>query len=277
MVFAEDCVHHPNEVHVRTTLIIVAVFGALLFACRKSWMNWRRVFQPAERYRLNLIDHLVGVALLIVLVITVYQRVERGVAHWCLQPCHPLTLLLILTVYHTGEIRFFPAYMYLYWQGWFAFTGVDYSWYQNDMELYMFFVQHYLMILVPFYYLFFTTRFHWIYRSTTVGTRFKSALFFYSMGMLYHILVLLPLGLYTETDYDNMVCPAAPAVAMGLGSWWREAQAGIFAIWALFIGFGVESVGLVFRKLAFGLEYKTAPSASQVKQMKKRLKKAHNN
>jgi hypothetical protein len=78
--------------------------------------------------------------------------------------------------------------------------------------------------------------------------RFGSAVFFYSTGMLYHILLLLPMGLYTETDYDNMVCPTGPAVALGLGSWWREAEAVMVAVWALLIGYGVESVALVWRE-----------------------------
>jgi hypothetical protein len=78
MTFADDCVVHPTAVHVRTTAIITLVFGFLLFWCKNAWTRGCSSRRPLSRgvigsdkpivdysYKLNLLDHLIGVSLII--------------------------------------------------------------------------------------------------------------------------------------------------------------------------------------------------------------------
>lgn len=176
---------------------------------------------PARDYKMNVVDHLIGGMLVAIMAINIYTRVTRGVGHWLVQPCHYLTALLIGTTYSSStDARLFWFYLYAHWQGYFAFFGGDLSWYVNAAELYAFWLQHILMVLVPLYYLA-------VGRFNTRHSSFTFFLTVYTFTVVYHSLVLIPVGYFTTTDFDNMLCPF-PGGEDLVGIWWREAM-GIFS------------------------------------------------
>lgn len=192
----------------------------------KGSANGSEVDQPKEIieevaaviYKMSVLDHLIGAALVAITLINIYTRVTRGVVHWLIQPCHYLTALLIGVTYSSSRNdRLFWVYLYAHWQGYFAFFGGDLSWYVTKTELYAFWLQHILMTVVPFYYLA-------IGRFNTKHSSLAGFLTIYTLTVIYHSLVLIPVGYWTLTDFDNMLCPFPGAEGL-VGIWWREAMA----------------------------------------------------
>eukprot|EP01132_Coremiostelium_polycephalum_P009243 gene9243-11324_t len=115
------------------------------------------------------------------------------------------------------------------------------SWFKWWWEIYVFYIHHAILTIVPFYYLYFNHRFRphlsienyntdngqplstdlnvpYYLKSTGGRTRF----FFHSMtyGLIYHCTVLGFLGLYLNEDFDAMRCRFSGGEILGI--WWRE-------------------------------------------------------
>lgn len=110
------CPHISTEEHVRACIVgSVACFlfvgllnfrsmaGQLLrfFSSSSSSSAKKKISRDpvANRYKMNLIDHLVGAVLVVIMAINVYTRVSRGVAHWLVQV---LSLIPIMAVVWVG-------------------------------------------------------------------------------------------------------------------------------------------------------------------------------
>jgi hypothetical protein len=170
------------------------------------------------RYKLGVVDHLVGLMLIVIMLVNIYCRIARGVGHWLIQPCHWLTALLIYTTYSTSSRdTHFWVFVYSYWQCFFAFFAGDLSWYETQLEVIMFYLQHILLVSAP---ILFLAR----GRFDPHRNNFTNFLSIYSLNICYHSLVLIPFGFFTSTDFDNMICPI-PGSDVYVGKWWREAMA----------------------------------------------------
>jgi len=193
------CPHIPMEEHIRACvggslvgLLLVALLNApSISEFISSRLTKRKSGNISEssaeaskmttiRYKLNLIDHLVGGLLVMVMAVTIYTRLSRGVAHWLLQPCHILTAVLIKVTYSSSsEDHLFWVYLYAHWQSYFAFFAGDLSWYTSVVEVYSFWLQHILMTLVPGYYLL-------VGRFNTKNSSFGFFLTIYTLTVIYH-------------------------------------------------------------------------------------------
>jgi len=181
-------------------------------------------------YKLSFFEHILGLTLVLITVGHIYIRFARGVGLWLLQPCHYLTVLLACVVYWPlTNHPIFNAYMYAHWQGYFALAFANMSWYMTSLEVAMFYVQHYLMILVPWYYLFCTKKFMFLSNSL------YDFVTIYALTIVYHGNVLLPMAYIAQEDFDNMLCPVPGLANSFIGMWWRELMPWVSLPFALLV------------------------------------------
>jgi len=172
--------------------------------------------EEGDRYQLGVVDHILGIVMLCVVFLTIYPRVIRGVPHWLAQPCHSLSALLVLVIYYTRNDSLFWFYYYSYWQSYPAFVAGDMSWYIYEYEVWHYWIQHLLLVIIPLYYFI-------VGRFSTSRNSFSTFLSVYAFDIVYHSAFLIPVGYFTRTDFDNMICPH-PGLAFA-GAWWREVMA----------------------------------------------------
>ncbi|EGC39181.1 hypothetical protein DICPUDRAFT_148075 [Dictyostelium purpureum] len=188
-------------------------------------------------YKLTKIEKIFATIMISVTIINILLRISKGVPHWLIQPCHVLSVILICVLLDkNSSSNLFYLYFYTLWMPVFGLLAVpDDSWFYYSWEPFVFYLHHYTMVLIPFYYLIFNHRFHAHFKSKTslsyehyfnpklssFKNRIKLFVQIFILGMLYHTVVLGFGGLLLDEDFNSMRC-RFPGGEM-LGIWWREA------------------------------------------------------
>jgi len=217
-----NCSMATWELNVRTTLLLVPLLAAAL------WQAWPRTGSSHKKHELTWVDHALGLALIVLLIHNIGIRFTRGVAHWNLQPCHLLTTLFIITIYHPDNSpQRFLFYFYSVWMPLLGLLFSDPGWYVFSYEQPMFNIQHILMVVAPWYYVY-TGRY-----DLEKVSRTKTFIFAASICMLYCIF-LIWVAFHYQEDFCAMRC--RPTILDGLGTWWREAMLPLVPILCFLFG-----------------------------------------
>ncbi|KAM9990887.1 hypothetical protein ACTFIY_006918 [Dictyostelium cf. discoideum] len=171
-----------------------------------------------------------------VTLINIVLRFVKGVPIWLLQPCHVLSALLIYIISNKkSDSNIFYLYFYNLWMPLVGVLAVpDDNWFYYSWEPMVFYLHHYAMLIIPFYYMLFNHRFHAHFKSSTslpiehygnirlstLKNRLRLFVQVFTIGMLYHSLVLGYGGILLNEDLNSMKCRFAGGEIFGI--YWRE-------------------------------------------------------
>jgi len=192
-----------------------------------------------NHYKLTIFEYLLAFTLATLLLINIAVRLVKGVPSWLFQPCHVLTAILLYVILNPqSNSKGFYLFFYSLWMPLYGLAAAPHpSWFQWWFELPVFYIHHYVIVLLPYYYLFVNHRFHPHFTSSSAmvsrGTqsviqrfthftgRFRHYLTVQCIALVYHSGFLGFLGLYLNEDFDSMRCRFAGGEMFGI--WWREA------------------------------------------------------
>ncbi|KAN0041994.1 hypothetical protein ACTFIV_004550 [Dictyostelium citrinum] len=191
---------------------------------------------PPPPYKLKPFEILFLGIMITVTFINIVLRFIKGVPIWLLQPCHVLSALLIYIISNKkSDSNIFYLYFYNLWMPLVGILAVpDDSWFYYSWEPLVFYLHHYAMLIIPFYYMFFNHRFHAHFKSSTslpiehygnirlstLKNRLRLFVQVFTIGMLYHSLVLGYGGILLNEDLNSMKCRFTGGEMFGI--YWRE-------------------------------------------------------
>jgi len=206
------------EQNVIATVGQILLWAPLIIYLEKRKKKHNTVQKPQVVYKLTLMDHLLGALLSGFMLMNIVLRIQRGVLHWLVQPCHILTLMLIYIIYSTkNNPNRFTFILYSNWMPVLGLIFYDPNWYYYFYELPMFHFQHILMIVIPWYYV-------WTQRFQKSFNPNRRALYIQAVGasMLYHAIVLIWMSQIYNEDFSGMKCRFPGGEFAGI--YWRELQ-----------------------------------------------------
>ncbi|KAF2073797.1 hypothetical protein CYY_004891 [Polysphondylium violaceum] len=202
------------------------------------------------QYKLTVFEYLLAFLLASVLLINIGVRLAKNVPHWLFQPCHVLTALFIYVILNPkSNAKGFYLFFYSLWMPFYGLAAAPHpSWFLWWFEEPVFYIHHYAIVFLPYYYLFLNHRFHphftvgnhstfsrksgehVIDRLSVFSGRLRHYLSVQCVALLYHSGFLGFLGLLLNEDFDSMRCRFAGGEMFGI--WWREALilAGVWIV-----------------------------------------------
>jgi len=216
------------EQNVFTTLSQILLWIPLIIL----WENKKKKISKLskESHKMTIMDHILGGMMVFFMILNTFTRFGRGVPHWLVQPCHILTLMLIYIIYDKkNNPDVFTFVLYCNWMPVLGLLFYDPNWYYYFYELPLFHLQHVLMVIVPWYYVWngrFQTHFN------------PNRIFIYGqavgLAMLYHAIILVWISQIYNEDFSGMKC-RFPGGEFA-GRYWREVQVVLGAILAILFG-----------------------------------------
>ncbi|KAK5580450.1 hypothetical protein RB653_000467 [Dictyostelium firmibasis] len=204
---------------------------------QQQQINNKKTNTISPIYKLKPFEFLFLGIMVTVTFINIVLRFIKGVPIWLLQPCHVLSGLLIYIISNKkSDSNIFYLYFYNLWMPLVGILAVpDDSWFYYSWEPFIFYLHHWAMLIVPFYYMFFNHRFHAHFKSSTslpmeyngnirlstLKNRLRLFVQVFTIGMLYHSLVLGYGGILLNEDLNSMKCRFAGGEIFGIH--WREA------------------------------------------------------
>lgn len=205
------------EQHVLEFLLFNLTFAGLLVYFGINLVAHAPEKTPAEPTGTIIMYVLAGLLSLSFLYTIFYKWMTKSLI-FLLQPCHVITTveLLVLFAPHGSFIDMtivFNLMLYWVWNPLIAILQPDLRDYKHFRDLFNYFFQHALIILIPFYLLF--TRqydlYHWSWENLVVS---------FNLQVLYHFFVLEVVNLFACTNLNYMMAPP-PGPLEWFGPWYR--------------------------------------------------------
>ncbi|KAG0321506.1 hypothetical protein BGZ99_003889 [Dissophora globulifera] len=151
------------------------------------------------------------------LLITVYQKWTRGGLLFLLQPCH-MSAMLLITILAGPKDKKWPhvllnIYFHIMWGTMLALLSPDLRDYNMFFEVENFFIEHYLLLLVPVYMI-------WSNRYVIWPASLDVALMSFSLFALYHSMILSTMALLKGMNLNYLLMPP-PGPLQAFGRWYR--------------------------------------------------------
>ncbi|ETW04178.1 hypothetical protein H310_04527 [Aphanomyces invadans] len=208
--------------HALETIVYVTVFAPMCYYAVKQalkhpkWKNQRPIRAPTA------FDWVLGVVTMSSFLGVCYYK-AHSTNGWRLlymfQPCHVMTFSLAILCIARGRAAnfIFQVYVAMTWSSDCALIFPDTSDYIYIGDIYNFYIEHYLMLIIPVL-LCLSGRYEYIGSPSWI-------LFGFTVIALYHAIVLQLACLVTEVNIATLMSP--PSVLRSLGEWYRPAQYGM--------------------------------------------------
>ncbi|KAI1317903.1 hypothetical protein EDD11_007565 [Mortierella claussenii] len=151
------------------------------------------------------------------LLITVYQKWTRGGLLYLLQPCHMSAMMLICILMGPKNKKWphilLNIYFHIMWGTMLALLSPDLRDYNMFFEIENFFIEHYLLLLTPFYMI-------WSNRYVIWPVSMDVALMSFSFFALYHSFILSSVALLKGQNLNYLLMPPPGPLQM-FGKWYR--------------------------------------------------------
>ncbi|KAI8346834.1 transmembrane protein [Mortierella sp. GBAus27b] len=169
---------------------------------------------PAKKSKIEIA---VMIVLAASLLITVCQKWVRGGMLYLLQPCHMSALLLIIIMAGPKNQKWphimLNIYFHIMWGTMLALATPDLRDYNLFFEVENFYIEHYLLILVPIYAVWSNRYVIW---PVSMDVTFMS----FSLFALYHSFVLSTIALLKGQNLNYLLIPPPGPLQM-FGKWYR--------------------------------------------------------
>ncbi|KAF8924125.1 TMEM164 family-domain-containing protein [Dissophora ornata] len=169
---------------------------------------------PAKKSKIEIT---VMITLATSLMITVYQKWTRGGMLYLLQPCHMSAMLLIVILSGPKNKKWphilLNIYFHIMWGTMLALLAPDLRDYNLFFEIENFFIEHYLLLLVPVYMI-------WSNRYVIWPVSMDVALMSFSLFALYHSMILSTMALLKGQNLNYLLMPP-PGPLQSFGRWYR--------------------------------------------------------
>eukprot|EP01098_Paradermamoeba_levis_P012052 TRINITY_DN520_c0_g3_i2.p1 TRINITY_DN520_c0_g3~~TRINITY_DN520_c0_g3_i2.p1 ORF type:complete len:336 (-),score=104.98 TRINITY_DN520_c0_g3_i2:19-939(-) len=178
-----------------------------------------------DKFKLNLIEHLFGLSLLLCLFLQASFNLRMGgIKLLCnlLFPCHAVTTVYLFCLYlpsYTSASKVFNVGVYMLGFTALALAVPDTSDLQLPFHIHVFWAQHILLLLLPIYLL--------ASRRFFPEINFRSLMFAIGWGFVYGFVVQAPLALVTGVNINYMLWP--PPGQPLAGPWYRWFFCSVFA------------------------------------------------
>ncbi|KAK3810775.1 MAG: TMEM164 family-domain-containing protein [Benniella sp.] len=154
------------------------------------------------------------------LLTTAFQKWIRGGMLYLLQPCH-MSALMLITVLAGPKDKKWPhillnIYFHIMWGTMLALLSPDLRDYSLVFEVENFYIEHYLLILVPIYMI-------WSNRYVIWPVSMNVALMSFSLFALYHSFILSSMALLKGQNLNYLLVPP-PGPLQAFGKWYRPAM-----------------------------------------------------
>ncbi|ETV82316.1 hypothetical protein H257_04993 [Aphanomyces astaci] len=208
--------------HAMETVCYVMIFAPMCYVALKQalnhskWKNQRPIRAPTA------LDGVLGAITMSSFLGVCYYK-AHSVNGWRLlymfQPCHVMTFTLAILCIARGRTAnfIFQVYVAMTWSSDCALAFPDTSDYIYIGDIYNFYIEHYLMLVIPVL-LCVSGRYEYIGSPSWI-------LFGFTVIALYHAIVLQLACLVTEVNIATLMSP--PNVLRSLGEWYRPAQYGM--------------------------------------------------
>jgi hypothetical protein len=162
-------------------------------------------------------ERLLALALAASLALVIYFKTTTGRGWFLLMPCHYFSCIqvyLLLAPRSAWTERVFNHYIYIVWPQIMAVIFPDTTGYSCDIEMYLYWVQHTLLIVIPLYTLVMRTERLWPYSWRTHFTCF-------AIATLTQHNVLTLCSIMSGKNINFMLCPPKIAAIRAAGEYYR--------------------------------------------------------
>ncbi|KAG0371281.1 TMEM164 family-domain-containing protein [Gamsiella multidivaricata] len=163
------------------------------------------------------IEIAVMATLAISLMITVVQKWFRGGMIFLLQPCHMSAMMLIIILAGPKSKKWphilLNVYFHIMWGTMLALLSPDLRDYDLFFEIENFYIEHYLLLFVPFYMI-------WSNRYVIWPVSIDVAFMSFSLFALYHSFILSSMALLRGQNLNYLLMPP-PGPLQAFGKWYR--------------------------------------------------------
>eukprot|EP01137_Pigoraptor_chileana_P002385 Opistho-2@41157 len=209
--------------HVIEFIVYNAFFLTIFFVLSKRLTAKGGAYYFIEvdaRRKRTIVEHLATLSLLVTLGYTLYFKYLRGGTLFLLQPCHiSLAILIVLSFAPAGwkgAHLLFNMYFYWMWGAILALAFPDLRDYEDPVEIFFFFFEHYLLVVIPFV-------FYAVGRFEILEPTLAITLCAFSVKAIYHSIVLESLALYTGLNLNYLMSPPT-GILEHFGIYYRSVQ-----------------------------------------------------
>ncbi|KAI7889304.1 TMEM164 family-domain-containing protein [Mucor mucedo] len=199
-------------------LIMAAYFGYK--AILKNRINYNLLVENKARPLRSWFENICLVTMVASYVVTVIHKAHTGTEFFLLQPCHvSAVILIVIMAWPNGMSQFTPQllfniYLHTLWGSILALVFPDLR--DHDMlgEVFNFFLEHGLILLLPFYML--TTK-----RYVVLPLNVDMALFSFFLYASYHSPLLHAVSLWSGYNINYTLVPPTLGFLIEAGNWYR--------------------------------------------------------
>ncbi|KAF9426452.1 hypothetical protein BGZ94_006497 [Podila epigama] len=169
---------------------------------------------PAKKSKIEIF---VMVTLTLSLLVTVYHKWTRGGMIFLMQPCH-MSAMMLISILAGPKNKKWPhillnIYFHIMWGTMLALLSPDLRDYDQVFEVENFYIEHYLLLLTPFYMI-------WSNRYVIWPVSMDVALMSFSFFALYHSAILSATALIKGQNLNYLLMPP-PGPLQSFGKWYR--------------------------------------------------------
>jgi len=193
----------PFQMTIIEAIIVSLLCTSAMFIAKNLKVNENQLKKRAKPKKMTILDHIFGLILLTNLILVIYYKLVSHKVIDLLQPCHVNTMIMLIVIYGSQSISDLAFNVFLHEGIWATALAVMFPlsryYYPNPFELENYYIQHYVLIFIPFFYTYIER--HEIEMSNRMSIITAAAI------VLYHYVVLLPFNLYFKTNVNYILYP----------------------------------------------------------------------
>ncbi|KAF9392862.1 hypothetical protein CPB97_008453 [Podila verticillata] len=258
----------PRRHTVEFLIYNVLFFLTVRYFYRRALYPGSPISQLFDVYKAPRFKSKIEIAVLVTLatslLITVSHKWARGGMIYLLQPCH-MSAMMLIAILAGPKTKKWPhillnIYFHIMWGTMLALLSPDLRDYDQVFEVENFYIEHYLLLLTPFYMI-------WSNRYVIWPVSMDVALMSFSFFALYHSAILSSMALLRGQNLNYLLMPP-PGPLQSFGKWYRPVMYMFCVLLTMSRYFFVEVLIQVIPRRKVGLNAGIAKAVKAAAQKK---------